>query len=77
MVKARLCDLVTVLDRFAKFRFELLSFDRPLFFEGTVKEFCESRQYQIFQTDYICGIEITGNYLKGCTIVVKIAPSID
>ena len=77
MVKARLCDLVTVFDKYAKFRLELCSFDSPLFFEGTVKQFCESRQYQIFQTDYICGFEIRGDYRKGCTIVVKIAPSID
>ena len=77
MVSARLCDLVSVLDKFAKIKFELCSFNYPYEFEGTVKQFTESRLYQTFACDVICELKVTGDYLRGCTTLIKLAPAID
>lgn len=77
MVKAKLCNLVSVLDKFSKMKFELCSFDTPYEFEGTVKQFTESLLYQTFATDYICELKITGDCLTGCTALIRLAPPID
>lgn len=77
MVKAKLCDLVSILDKFSKVRFELCSFNTPYEFEGTVKQFMQSRLYQIYATDCICELQVTGNYLRGCTALIKLVPAID
>ena len=77
MVKAKLCDSVSVLDRFSKVRFELCSFNYPYSFEGTVTEFTKSRLYQTYACDCICELQILGSCLKGCTALIKLVPPID
>ena len=77
MVKARLCDLVNVLDKFSMIKFELCSYNVPCEFVGTVKQFCASNLYRIFATDYICEFRVVGDCNKGCLAIVKLAPPID
>lgn len=77
MVKAKLCDLVSVLDKFSKVKFELCSFNTPYEFEGTVKQFIQSRLYQIYATDYVSELKITGDCVLGCVANIKLAPPID
>ena len=77
MVRSKLCNLIAVLDKYAKIKFELCSYNQPYVFEGTVKEFINSNYYKAFSTDYICELTIYGDSLLNCVANIKLAPPID
>lgn len=77
MVKAKLCDLVSVFKDYQIIKFELSSYDTPYEFEGTIKEFVKSVYYRTFATDWVSELKITGDCLLRCSVVIKLVPPID
>lgn len=77
MIRAKLCNLVAVLNKFNKVKFELCSYNTPYSFEGTVKEFLQSRLYQIYACEYVSELTIHGDCVRECIAHIKLAPPID
>ncbi len=77
MVHTRLGSLLSVMDRFAKIKFDICSFEKSGTFEGTVRDFYKTVLYEAYSCDMVCEIKITGNYASGFVTHIKVAPPID
>ena len=72
MIRCKLCDLCTVLDRNANLDFIVNSYNHSCHFNGCLFDFLKSYLYQVYSTDYISNIEIIGDVISKKTLRIFI-----
>lgn len=61
MICCKLVDFVAALDKRTRIEFVVSSMEKFAHFEGDVFDFLKSYLYQVYSTDFVCEIKITGN----------------
>ncbi len=74
MVYTKLADLIAVLDLRALIKFDVCSFANFKGFEGKLRDFTNSMYYRVYSCDPVTYLKITGDFIHGYKVFIKVTP---
>ena len=75
MLQMKLCDLVACLKPGITIEFDLSSYEKKMYFTGSINEFLKSIHYHAFMTDNVAVFYISGNFFEGYTAHIRMLPN--